>query len=123
MRKARNSGIRPICSRSRKRNAWRGASSRSAFADYVFFTNSGAEAVEGAIKTARKYQSAGGHPEKFRMITFRGAFHGRTLATIAAAGNPKYLEGFGPPVEGFDTVPFADIEAVKAAIGPQTGPF
>ncbi|MGH6843985.1 MAG: aspartate aminotransferase family protein [Methylocella sp.] len=91
------------------------------FADYVFFTNSGAEAVEGAIKTARKYQSAGGHPEKFRIVTFAGAFHGRTLATIAAAGNPKYLEGFGPRVEGFETVAFGDIEAVKAAIGPQTG--
>ncbi|MGA7383517.1 MAG: aspartate aminotransferase family protein [Methylocella sp.] len=90
------------------------------FADYVFFTNSGAEAVEGAIKTARKYQSAGGHPEKFRIVTFAGAFHGRTLATIAAAGNPKYLEGFGPKVEGFDAVPFGDIEAVQAAIGPQT---
>ncbi|MGH6813636.1 MAG: aspartate aminotransferase family protein [Methylocella sp.] len=91
------------------------------FADYVFFTNSGAEAIEGAIKTARKYQSAGGHPEKFRIITFAGAFHGRTLATIAAAGDPKYLEGFGPRAEGFDTVPFGDIEATKAAIGPQTG--
>ena len=91
------------------------------FADYVFFTNSGAEAVEGAIKTARKYQSAGGHPEKFRIVTFTGAFHGRTLATIAAAGNPKYLDGFGPTVEGFDTVPFGDLEAAKAVIGPQTG--
>ncbi|HEY4848126.1 MAG TPA: aspartate aminotransferase family protein [Methylocella sp.] len=91
------------------------------FADYVFFTSSGAEAVEGAIKTARKYQSAGGHPEKFRIVTFTGAFHGRTLATIAAAGNPKYLEGFGPRAEGFDTVPFGDIEAAKAATGPQTG--
>jgi acetylornithine/N-succinyldiaminopimelate aminotransferase len=91
------------------------------FADYVFFTNSGAEAVEGAIKTARKYQSSGGHPEKFRIITFTGAFHGRTLATIAAAGNPKYLEGFGPRVEGFDTVPFGDIEAARAAIGAHTG--
>ncbi|MGH6848142.1 MAG: aspartate aminotransferase family protein [Methylocella sp.] len=91
------------------------------FADYVFFTNSGAEAIEGAIKTARKYHSSGGHPEKFRIITFAGAFHGRTLATIAAAGDPKYLEGFGPRVEGFDTVPFGDIEAAKAAIGPQTG--
>lgn len=93
----------------------------ASFADYVFFTNSGAEAVEGVIKTARKYQTACGHPEKFRIITFAGAFHGRTLATIAAAGNPKYLEGFGPRVEGFDTVPFGDIEAVKAALGPQTG--
>ena len=91
------------------------------FADYVFFTNSGAEALEGAIKTARKYQSVSGHPEKFHMITFAGAFHGRTLATIAAAGNEIYLEGFGPRMEGFDTVPFGDLEAVKAAIGPQTG--
>jgi acetylornithine/N-succinyldiaminopimelate aminotransferase len=91
------------------------------FADYVFFTNSGAEAVEGAIKTARKYHSSGGHPEKFHIIAFAGAFHGRTLATIAAAGNPKYLEGFGPRVEGFDAVPFGDFEAAKAAIGPQTG--
>ena len=119
--RAQNSGIRPICSKSRRRNAWHSVSSRSSFADYVFFTNSGAEAVEGAIKTARKYQSAEGHPEKFRIITFAGAFHGRTLATIAAAGNPKYLEGFGPQAPGFDTVPFGDIEAVKAAIGPQTG--
>jgi acetylornithine/N-succinyldiaminopimelate aminotransferase len=91
------------------------------FADYVFFTNSGAEAVEGAIKTARKHHSSGGHPEKFHIIAFAGAFHGRTLATIAAAGDPKYLEGFGPRVEGFDTVPFGDFEAAKAAIGPQTG--
>jgi acetylornithine/N-succinyldiaminopimelate aminotransferase len=91
------------------------------FADYVFFANSGGEAVEGAIKTARKYHAAGGHPEQFRIITFAGAFHGRTLATIAAAGDPKYLDGFGPRVEGFDTVPFGDIEAVKAAMGPQTG--
>ncbi|WP_036257500.1 aspartate aminotransferase family protein [Methylocapsa aurea] len=91
------------------------------FADYVFFTNSGAEAVEGAIKTARKYQSVSGHPEKFHIVTFEGAFHGRTLATIAAGGNPKYIEGFGPKAEGFDQVPFGDIEAAKAAIGPQTG--
>jgi acetylornithine/N-succinyldiaminopimelate aminotransferase len=93
----------------------------ASFADFAFFTNSGAEAVEGAIKTARKYQSANGHPEKFRIITFKGAFHGRTIATISAAGNPKYLEGFGPPLEGFDTVEFGDLEAVKSAIGPQTG--
>jgi acetylornithine/N-succinyldiaminopimelate aminotransferase len=90
------------------------------FADYVFFTNSGAEAVEGAIKTARKYHAVSGHPERFRLITMEGAFHGRTLATIAAGGNPKYIEGFGPKVDGFDPVPFGDIEAVKAAIGPYT---
>ena len=76
------------------------------FADTVFFTNSGAEALECAIKMARKYQSATGHPERYRLITFEGAFHGRTLATIAAGGQAKYLEGFGPKVEGFDQVPF-----------------
>jgi acetylornithine/N-succinyldiaminopimelate aminotransferase len=91
------------------------------FADYVFFTNSGAEAIEGSIKTARKYHSTGGHPEKFRVITFTGAFHGRTLAAIAAGANPKHRDGFGPKVEGFDIVPFGDIESVKAAIGPETG--
>jgi len=93
----------------------------SSFADLVFFTNSGAEAIEGAIKTARKYQASSGHPEKYRIITFAGAFHGRTLATIAAAGNAKYLEGFGPPVEGFDNVPFGDLSAVGAALTAQTG--
>src|ERR1700729_2301267 len=90
------------------------------FADVVFFCNSGAEAVEGAIKTARKYQSVNGHPERYRIVTFEGAFHGRTLATLAAGGQKKYLEGFGPVVEGFDQVPFGDIEAVKRAIGPET---
>jgi acetylornithine/N-succinyldiaminopimelate aminotransferase len=93
----------------------------NSFADVVFFTNSGAEALECAIKMARKYQSACNRPERFRIITFEGAFHGRTLATIAAGGNKKYLDGFGPPVEGFDLVPFNDLDAVKAAIGPQTG--
>ncbi len=90
------------------------------FADTVFFQNSGAEAIECAIKMARKYQFACGRPERFRIVTFEGAFHGRTLAAIAATGNKKYLEGFGPPVEGFDQVPFADLEATKKAIGPQT---
>ncbi|MCA1951580.1 MAG: aspartate aminotransferase family protein [Hyphomicrobiales bacterium] len=91
------------------------------FADRVFFTNSGAEALECAIKTARKYHSANGQPERFRIITFEGAFHGRTLATIAAGGQKKYLEGFGPAMPGFDQVPFGDLDAVKAAIGPETG--
>jgi acetylornithine/N-succinyldiaminopimelate aminotransferase len=91
------------------------------FADLVFFCNSGAEAVELTIKMARKWNSANGTPERYRMVTFEGAFHGRTLATIAAGGNPKYLDGFGPPVDGFDQVPFNDLEAVKAAIGPNTG--
>lgn len=92
----------------------------ASFADVVFFCNSGAEAAEGAIKTARKYQSVSGHPERYRIITFEGAFHGRTLATLAAGGQKKYLEGFGPVVEGFDQVPFADLGAVKKAIGNET---
>ena len=91
------------------------------FADTAFFTNSGAEALECAIKMARKFQSVSGHPEKFRIITFEGAFHGRTLATIAAGGQPKYLDGFGPRVDGFDQVPFGDHAALKAAITPATG--
>jgi acetylornithine/N-succinyldiaminopimelate aminotransferase len=86
----------------------------------VFFGNSGAEAMECAIKMARKYQSASGKPERHRIVTFEGAFHGRTLATLAAGGQKKYLEGFGPVVEGFDQVPFADLEATKRAIGPET---
>jgi acetylornithine/N-succinyldiaminopimelate aminotransferase len=90
------------------------------FADRVFFCNSGAEACEAAIKAVRRYQYVSGHPERWRIITFSGAFHGRTLATIAAGGNDKYLEGFGPPVEGFDHVPFADLAAVEQAIGPET---
>jgi acetylornithine/N-succinyldiaminopimelate aminotransferase len=90
------------------------------FADVVFFQNSGAEAIECAIKTVRKYQSASGRPERYRIITFEGAFHGRTLAALAATGNKKYLDGFGPPVDGFDQVPFGDLEAVKRAIGPET---
>ena len=92
----------------------------ASFADLVFFCNSGAEAMECAIKTARKYQSVSGKPERVRIITFEGAFHGRTLATLAAGGQKKYLEGFGPVVEGFDQMPFADLEATKRAIGPQT---
>ncbi len=90
------------------------------FADRVFFCNSGAEAVEAAIKTVRRYHYVSGHPQRWRIITFEGAFHGRTLAAIAAGGNEKYLEGFGPPVEGFDHVPFANLEAVEQAIGPET---
>jgi acetylornithine/N-succinyldiaminopimelate aminotransferase len=90
------------------------------FADKVFFTNSGAEACEGAIKLARRYQFANGNPERWRIVTFKGAFHGRTLATIAAAGNEKYLEGFGEPAPGFDIVPFGDLEAAAEAIGPNT---
>jgi acetylornithine/N-succinyldiaminopimelate aminotransferase len=91
------------------------------FADHVFFTNSGAEAVEGAIKTARKYHAVAGNPERFHVVTFEGAFHGRTLATIAAGGNQKYIEGFGPKAPGFDAVPYGDMDAVKRAVGSQTG--
>src|SRR4249919_336187 len=69
---------------------------------------------------ARKYQSVSGRPERYRIITFEGAFHGRTLATLAAGGQKKYLEGYGPVVEGFDQVPFGDLDAVKRAIGPET---
>ncbi len=92
----------------------------ASFADVVFFCNSGAEAVEGAIKTARKYHFANGHPERARIVTFEGAFHGRTLATLAAGGQKKYLEGFGPVAEGFDQVPLADLAAVKRVVGDET---
>jgi len=90
------------------------------FADVVFFSNSGAEANEAAVKMARKYHHANGHPERFRIITFEGAFHGRTLATIAAGGQAKYIEGFGPKVEGFDQVRLDDLEALRKTIGPET---
>ena len=90
------------------------------FADRVFFANSGAEAVECAIKAARRYHFKHGAPERYRLVTFDGAFHGRTLATIAAGGQAKHLEGFGPPVDGFDQVASLDIDAVEAAIGKTT---
>ena len=92
----------------------------ASFADTVFFANSGAEAMEGVIKIVRKYQSANGRPERYRIITFEGSFHGRTLATLAAAKNAKHTDGFGPMMDGFDQVPLGDIEAVKRAIGPET---
>lgn len=90
------------------------------FADKVFFCNSGAEACEGAIKAARRYHAVNGAPERFRIVTCTGAFHGRTLATLAAAGNAKYLEGFGPEMPGFDHVPYNDLDAVRDAVGPET---
>lgn len=90
------------------------------FADRVFFTNSGVEAVECAIKTARRYFYAKGEPDRVGIITFQGAFHGRTLATIAAGGQAKYLEGFGPKAPGFDQVPFGDMDALEAAITGET---
>ncbi|WPE18949.1 aspartate aminotransferase family protein [Shinella zoogloeoides] len=90
------------------------------FADKVFFTNSGAEALECAIKTARRYHFAKGHPGKYHILTFEGAFHGRTIATIAAGGQEKYIEGFGPKAPGFLKLPFGDIAAVKDAITEET---
>ena len=91
------------------------------FADKVFFCNSGAEAMEGVIKIARRYHHQSGHPERWRVIAFEGAFHGRTLATLAAGGNQKALAGFDPPVEGFDHVAFGNANEVRAAIGEHTG--
>ena len=90
------------------------------FADKVFFANSGAEANECAVKMARKYQSAQGKPERYRVITFAGGFHGRTLAMIAAGGQEKHLDGFGPKVDGFDQVPLGDVEALKSLISNET---
>jgi acetylornithine/N-succinyldiaminopimelate aminotransferase len=90
------------------------------FADKVFFTNSGAEALECAIKTARRYHYSKGQPDRYHIITFEGAFHGRTIATIAAGGQQKYIDGFGPKAPGFDQVPFEDLDAVKAAITDAT---
>lgn len=91
------------------------------FADSMFFTNSGAEAVECAIKMSRRYHDANGHPEKFRVITFEGSFHGRTLSTIAAGGSEKLTKGFGPKVDGFDVLPFfRDMKKVEEHITPET---
>ena len=92
----------------------------ASFADLVFFANSGAEANEAAIKMARRGHYVDGHGERYRILTFEGAFHGRTLATIAAGGQAKYLEGFGPKVDGFDQIPITDLKAVEAAITPET---
>jgi acetylornithine/N-succinyldiaminopimelate aminotransferase len=90
------------------------------FADVVFFTNSGAEAVECALKTARRYHVANGQPERVDVIGFEGAFHGRTYASMNAAGNPSYTEGFGPKLPGYTQLPFGDVEAIKAAITETT---
>jgi acetylornithine/N-succinyldiaminopimelate aminotransferase len=90
------------------------------FADSVFFCNSGAEANEGMVKMARRAMARTGHPERTRMICFEGAFHGRTLAMLSATGNPKYLDGFGDRVDGFDHVPFGNMNALRDAITPQT---
>ena len=90
------------------------------FADVAFFTNSGTEAIELAIKTARRWQFVNGHPERFHIVSFEGAFHGRTYAAVNATGNEKYLEGFGPKMAGFDQVPVEDMDALNKVIGPQT---
>jgi len=92
----------------------------NSFADTAFFCNSGAEALECAIKTARKFQSHNGHPERYRIITAEGAFHGRTLATLAAGGQAKHLAGFGPAVDGFDQVSFGNLNELRAAITAET---
>jgi len=92
----------------------------SSFADTVFFCNSGAEAMECAIKVARKYHAESGHPERYRLVACTGSFHGRTLATLAAAGNEKYLKGFGPPAPGFDHVAFGNLNEMRAKLGPET---
>jgi acetylornithine/N-succinyldiaminopimelate aminotransferase len=91
------------------------------FADTMFFCNSGAEAMECAIKMARKFHYVNGQPERSTIITFEGAFHGRTLATIAAGGQEKYLEGFEPRISGFKQVPFGDHKALEEAITPDVG--
>ena len=92
----------------------------NSFADRVFFGNSGAEANEAAIKLARKYFKIQGQPEKYRIISMEKSFHGRTMATLSATGQAKVREGFDPILEGFDFVPFNDVEAVKEKLGPQT---
>ncbi len=92
----------------------------ASFADTAFFCNSGAEAMEGAIKIARKYHAETGHPERCRVIACTGSFHGRTLATLAAAGNEKYLKGFGPPAPGFDHVAYGNLNEMRAAITAET---
>ncbi len=92
----------------------------ASFAQSAFFCNSGAEAVECVLKLVRKYQDVAGRPERYRIITCEGAFHGRTMATIAAGGSAKHCAGFEPIMAGFDHVPFADAGAVEKAVGPET---
>ena len=90
------------------------------FADVVFFTNSGTESVECALKTARKYHHANGQPERIDIYGFDGSFHGRTYGAINAAANPNYTNGFGPPMEGFHQLPWGDREALEAAMRKST---
>ena len=93
------------------------------FADTVFFTNSGAEAVECAIKTVRAFHAHVGDDHKYELITFKNAFHGRTMATISASNQDKMHKGFLPLLAGFKYVDFDDLEGAKAAIGPNTAGF
>ena len=88
--------------------------------DVVFFTNSGTESIECALKTARKYHWANGQPERIEIIGFEGAFHGRSYAAVYAAGNPSYTEGFGPALPGYRTLPYGDMAALEAAVTDQT---
>ena len=90
------------------------------FADTMFFTNSGTEAMELAVKMARKHFAAKGQPERNRIITFEGAFHGRSIAAISATNAPKMIDGFGPLLPGFDILPYGDHEALKAAVTDET---
>ncbi len=92
----------------------------SSFAELVFFTNSGTEAIEGSLKTVRKFHSANGQPERIDIIGFKGAFHGRSYAAINAAANPNYTDGFGPTLPGYLSATFNDLESVKALINPAT---
>ncbi len=92
----------------------------NSFADTVFFCNSGAESLEAQIKLMRKHHAHNGHPEKHRIITIQGAFHGRTLATLAAGNNPAHLAGFGEKAPGFDQIPFGNLNALRDAITPET---
>ena len=114
-RRRKSSGTPPTCYRIPEGERLAARLCELSFADFVFFQNSGTEAMECAIKMARKYQSASGRPERYRIVTFEGAFHGRTLAALAATGNKKYLDGFGPPMPGFDQV------AVRRSRGGQEG--
>src|SRR5690606_5273606 len=93
---------------------------RDSFADVVFFTNSGTEAIEGALKTARKYHTANGQPERIDIIGFQGSFHGRSYAAVNASGNANYIDGFGPRLPGYVQAPWGDLDALKKLIGPTT---
>ncbi len=92
----------------------------ASFAERVFFCNSGAEALECSFKAVRRYHDEQGAPERYRIVTLTGAFHGRTLATLSAAANPKHMAGFAPAVDGFDQVAFDNMNELRSAITPET---